>query len=113
MKKFIKYIIGILLILSSVLLIGDSEYKVIKVLMDRDNLNNEINEVKSTVVDKNNNNKLINITAELNGAIGSLQDNTDTVNEICEVQMLQTSNIYESQKLSKKLYQMMDEDLKI
>ncbi len=59
MKKFIKYIIGVLLILSSVLLIGYSEYKVIKVLMNRDYLNNEINEVKSTIVDKNNNDKLI------------------------------------------------------
>lgn len=59
MKKVIKIIIGVLLILSSVLLIGYSEYKVIKILMNRDNLNNEINEVKSTMVDKNNNDKLI------------------------------------------------------
>ena len=59
MKKVIKIIIGVLLILSSVLLIGYSEYKVIKILMNRDNLNNEINEVKSTIVDKNNNDKLI------------------------------------------------------
>lgn len=60
-----------------------------------------------------NNEKLISITSELNGAIDSLKGNVDTVNEICEIQMLQTSNIYESQKLSKKLYKMMDEDLEI
>lgn len=58
-----------------------------------------------------NNEKLISITSELNGAINSLKDNVDTVNEICEIQMLQTSNIYESQKLSKKLYQIMNEAL--
>lgn len=59
-----------------------------------------------------NNEELIKITSDLNGAINSLKDNMNTVNEICEIQMLQTSNIYESQKLSKKLYQMMDDDLK-
>lgn len=61
----------------------------------------------------NSNKQLVKITTDLNGAIDSLKDNTDTVNDICEIQMLQSSNIYESQKLSKRLYKMMDEDLKI
>ena len=59
MKKVIKYIIGVLLIVSSVIIICYSEYKTIKVLMNRSNLNNKINEVKSTIVDKNNNDKLV------------------------------------------------------
>ena len=59
MKKVIKYIVGVLLILCSMLLVGYSEYNIIKVLMNRDSLNNKINEVKSTIVDKNNNDKLV------------------------------------------------------
>ena len=59
MKKVIKYIIGVLLIVSSVIIICYSGYKTIKVLMNRSNLNNKINEVKSTIVDKNNNDKLV------------------------------------------------------
>lgn len=59
MKKVIKYIIGVLLILCSILLIGYSEYKIIKVLMNRNSLNNKVVEVKSTIVDKNNNDKLV------------------------------------------------------
>lgn len=58
-----------------------------------------------------NNKELVNITQDLNGAIDSLKENKKTVNSICEIQMLQTNNIYESQKLSKKLYGMMDEKL--
>lgn len=61
----------------------------------------------------NNNKQLIKITNELNSAIDSLKNNAHIVNEICEVQMFQTSNIYESQKLSKRLYKMMDEDFEI
>lgn len=59
MKKVIKYIVGVLLIVSSVIIICYSGYKTIKVLMNRSNLNNKINEVKSTIVDKNNNDKLV------------------------------------------------------
>lgn len=59
MKKVIKYIIGVLLILCSMLLVGYSEYNIIKVLMDRDSLNNKTIEVKSTIIDKNNNGKLV------------------------------------------------------
>lgn len=59
MKKVVKYIVGVLLILCSMLLIGYSEYNIIKVLMNRDSLNNKIIEVKSTIVDKNNNSKLV------------------------------------------------------
>ncbi|WP_294372878.1 methyl-accepting chemotaxis protein [uncultured Clostridium sp.] len=55
-----------------------------------------------------NNNQLIEITDNLNGAMNSLKDDMDIINHICEIQMLQTSNIYESQKLSKKLYEIMD-----
>lgn len=60
-----------------------------------------------------NNEQLVKITNDLNGAIDSIKCNMDTVNDICEIQMFQTSNIYESEKLSKKLYEMMDEDLDI
>lgn len=59
MKKVVKYIVGVLLILCSMLLIGYSEYNIIKVLMNRDSLNNKTIEVKSTIVDKNNNDKLV------------------------------------------------------
>lgn len=59
MKKVVKYIVGFLLILCSMLLIGYSEYNIIKVLMNRDSLNNKTIEVKSTIVDKNNNGKLV------------------------------------------------------
>lgn len=59
MKKVVKYIVGVLLILCSMLLIGYSEYNIIKVLMNRDSLNNKTIEVKSTIVDKNNNGKLV------------------------------------------------------
>ena len=59
MKKVIKYIVGVLLILCSMLLVGYSEYNIIKVLMNRDSLNNKTIEVKSTIVDKNNNGKLV------------------------------------------------------
>ena len=59
MKKVIKYIVGVLLILCSMLLIGYSEYNIIKVLMNRDSLNNKTIEVKSTIIDKNNNGKLV------------------------------------------------------
>lgn len=59
MKKVIKYIIGVLLILCSMLLVGYSEYNIIKVLMNRDSLNNKTIEVKSTIIDKNNNGKLV------------------------------------------------------
>lgn len=59
MKKVVKYIVGFWLILCSMLLIGYSEYKIIKVLMNRDSLDNKTIEVKSTIVDKNNNNKLV------------------------------------------------------
>ena len=41
------------------LLVGYSEYNIIKVLMNRDSLNNKTIEVKSTIVDKNNNGKLV------------------------------------------------------
>lgn len=70
------------------------------------------NDVNSSICNNllNNNKQLVKITNELNGAIDSLKNNTNIVNEICEIQMLQTSNIYESQKLSKRLYKMMDED---
>lgn len=59
MKKVIKYIVGVLLILCSMLLVGYSEYNIIKVLMNRDSLNNKTIEVKSTIIDKNNNGKLV------------------------------------------------------
>lgn len=59
MKKVVKYIVGVLLILCSMLLIGYSEYNIIKVLMNRDSLNNKTIEVKSTIIDKNNNGKLV------------------------------------------------------
>lgn len=59
MKKVVKYIVGVLLILCSMLLIGYSEYNIIKVLINRDSLNNKTIEVKSTIVDKNNNDKLV------------------------------------------------------
>lgn len=59
MKKVIKYIVGVLLILCSMLLVGYSEYNIIKVLMNRDSLNNKTIEVKSIIVDKNNNGKLV------------------------------------------------------
>lgn len=59
MKKVVKYIVGVLLILCSMLLIGYSEYNIIKVLMNRDSLSNKTIEVKSTIVDKNNNDKLV------------------------------------------------------
>ena len=59
MKKVIKYRVGVLLILCSMLLVGYSEYNIIKVLMNRDSLNNKTIEVKSTIVDKNNNGKLV------------------------------------------------------
>lgn len=41
------------------LLVGYSEYNIIKVLMNRDSLNNKTIEVKSIIVDKNNNGKLV------------------------------------------------------
>lgn len=59
MKKVVKYIVGVLLILCSMLLVGYSEYNIIKVLMNRDSLNNKTIEVKSTIIDKNNNGKLV------------------------------------------------------
>ena len=59
MKKVVKYIVGVLLILCSMLLVGYSEYNIIKVLMNRDSLNNKTIEVKSIIVDKNNNGKLV------------------------------------------------------
>lgn len=59
MKKVIKYIVDVLLILCSMLLVGYSEYNIIKVLMNRDSLNNKTIEVKSIIVDKNNNGKLV------------------------------------------------------
>lgn len=59
MKKVIKYIVGVLLILCSMLLVGYSEYNIIKVLMNRDSLNNKTIEVKSTIIDKNNSGKLV------------------------------------------------------
>lgn len=59
MKKVIKYIVGVLLILCSMLLVGYSEYNIIKVLMNRDSLNIKTIEVKSTIIDKNNNGKLV------------------------------------------------------
>lgn len=59
MKKVVKYIVGVLLIFCSMLLIGYSEYNIIKVLMNRDSLSNKTIEVKSTIVDKNNNDKLV------------------------------------------------------
>lgn len=59
MKKVIKYIIGVLLILCSMLLVGYNEYNIIKVLMNRYSLNNKTIEVKSTIIDKNNNGKLV------------------------------------------------------
>lgn len=65
MKKVVKYIVGVLLIISSMILISYSEYKVIKVLMNRNSLNNKTVEVKSTIVDKNNNDKLVFMTGNL------------------------------------------------
>lgn len=59
MKKVVKYIVGFLLILCSILFIGYSEYKIIKVLMNRNSLNNKVVDVKSTIVDKDNNDKLV------------------------------------------------------
>lgn len=58
-----------------------------------------------------NNDQLLNITADLNKAVGSLTENMDTVNDVCEVQMNQTNNLYESLDLSKKLLNMTNEDM--
>lgn len=59
MKKIYKYIINILLFSISLLLIIYSSYRIIKVINNRNTLDNNIIEIDSTIVDKNNNDKLV------------------------------------------------------
>lgn len=59
MKKIYKYIINILLFSISLLLIIYSFYRIIKVINNRNTLDNNIIEIDSTIVDKNNNDKLV------------------------------------------------------
>lgn len=59
MKKIYKYIISILLFIISLLLIIYSSNRIIKVINSRNTLDNNIKEIDSTIVDKNNNDKLV------------------------------------------------------